>query len=202
MQVISRLAENVLGTQGPVDWHGMADTGRIREAIARIVPGFEQLEGIERTKFEFQIPGRTFHTPQFGTPSGRAKLFVHDLPPWHGEEGQLRLMTVRSEGQFNTVVYEDYDLYRGQDRRDVILLHSDDIRRLGLAADQRVTISSEAGSLPNILVREFAEIKPGNALMYYPEANVLVPRRLDPASKTPAFKSVAVTIEVPAPVKV
>ena len=30
-------------------------------------------------------------------------------------------MTVRSEGQFNTVVYEDYDLYRGVDRRDVIL---------------------------------------------------------------------------------
>ncbi len=32
-------------------------------------------------------------------------------------------MTVRSEGQFNTVVYEDEDIYRGQDRRDVILLN-------------------------------------------------------------------------------
>ena len=32
-------------------------------------------------------------------------------------------MTVRSEGQFNTVVYEEEDLYRGQTRRDVILLH-------------------------------------------------------------------------------
>ena len=34
-------------------------------------------------------------------------------------------MTVRSEGQFNTVVYEEEDVYRGQDRRDVILLHHD-----------------------------------------------------------------------------
>jgi hypothetical protein len=31
--------------------------------------------------------------------------------------------------------------------------------------------------------------------MYYPEANVLVPRRLDPRSKTPAFKSVAARLE-------
>ena len=58
---------------------------------------------------------------------------------------QLRLMTVRSEGQFNTVVYEDEDIYRGQDRRDVILLHPDDMRRLGLAEDQRVTVRSETG---------------------------------------------------------
>ncbi len=41
-------------------------------------------------------------------------------------------MTVRSEGQFNTVVYEDYDLYRHQDRRDVILMHPEDLQRLGL----------------------------------------------------------------------
>jgi anaerobic selenocysteine-containing dehydrogenase len=31
--------------------------------------------------------------------------------------------------------------------------------------------------------------------MYYPEANALVPGNLDPRSKTPAFKSVAVAIE-------
>ncbi len=31
----------------------------------------------------------------------------------------MRLMTIRSEGQFNTVVYEEEDIYRAQDRRDV-----------------------------------------------------------------------------------
>ena len=30
--------------------------------------------------------------------------------------------------------------------------------------------------------------------MYYPEANLLVPTSVDPASKTPAFKSVLVTV--------
>lgn len=30
--------------------------------------------------------------------------------------------------------------------------------------------------------------------MYYPEANVLVPRDVDPRSKTPAFKAVLVEV--------
>jgi anaerobic selenocysteine-containing dehydrogenase len=109
-------------------------------------------------------------------------------------------MTVRSEGQFNTVVYEDQDIYRGQDRRDVILLHSEDMRRLKLSEDQRVTVRSEVGCLPNTLVRSFDQIRAGNALMYYPEANVLVPRLADPLSRTPAFKSVVVTLETSLPV--
>ena len=61
-----------------------------------------------------------------------------------------------------------------------------------------MTVSSEVGEMPNVLVRPFEEIKPGNVLMYYPEANALVPRHTDPASKTPAFKSVLVRVGVPA----
>src|SRR4029079_9682397 len=104
-------------------------------------------------------------------------------------------MTVRSEGQFNTVVYEDYDLYRNQERRDLILMHPSDLERLGLSKDQRVRVKSTVGELTNIIARAYESIKPGNALMYYPEANVLVPRNLDPQSRTPAFKNVLVTIE-------
>ncbi|MBX3414728.1 MAG: FdhF/YdeP family oxidoreductase [Pirellulales bacterium] len=195
VQVISRIAADTLGDHGPVDWPGMQDHGRIREAIARIVPGFEKLADIGATKEEFQIGGRTFHTPQFPTPTGRANLFCHELPPLKGEADELRLMTVRSEGQFNTVVYEDYDFYRGQDRRDVILMHPDDVQRRGLVEDQLVTVRSATGAMHNIRVRPFPQIKAGNALVYYPEANVLVPRDIDSASRTPAFKGVIVRIE-------
>ena len=146
--------------------------------------------------------GRTLHEPSFPTATGKAQLHVHDLPKLQGGDGALRLMTVRSEGQFNTVVYEEEDIYRQQDRRDVILISPADIEKLGLAPDQRVTVSSVAGSLPNIVVRSFDRIRPGNALMYYPEANVLVPRRVDPSSKTPAFKGIVIEIEVPTTVSV
>ena len=39
-----------------------------------------------------------------------------------------------------------------------------------------------------VLVRP-AALPPGNLAMYYPEANVLIPRTIDPASGTPVFKS-------------
>jgi len=77
----------------------------------------------------------------------------------------------------------------------VILVHPEDIRRLGLHAVERVTVSSETGRMENIGLRGFERIKPGNALMYYPEANRLVSRRVDPLSRTPAFKDVAVRLE-------
>jgi molybdopterin-dependent oxidoreductase alpha subunit len=199
VQIIAEIAHQVLGA-GPVDWQSMQNTGKIRQAIAKVVPGFEQLAEIDKTKQEFQIPGRTFHQARFPTPDGRAILHRHELPELRASGGELRLMTVRSEGQFNTVVYEEEDIYRGQDRRDVILLHPDDIERLGLKEDQHVVVRNETGELANILVRSFPEIRAGNALMYYPEANVLVPRHADPDSRTPAFKSVVVTVEAQVPI--
>ena len=86
------------------------------------------------------------HTPRFPTPTGKAKFHAVALPDAAPRgERQLRLMTSAREGQFNTVVYEDEDIYRGQDRRDVILMHPDDIERLGLTDDQRVTVRSAVG---------------------------------------------------------
>jgi molybdopterin-dependent oxidoreductase alpha subunit len=210
IEIIAELAARVMPAGGPVDWPEMAAASRIRTAIAKIVPGLEKLGEIDRTKEEFAIPGRAFHTPTFPTADGKARLFVHDLPPLAasapGSAGRrsnddgslhnrsLRLMTIRSEGQFNTVVYEDYDLYRGVTRRDVILIHPDDIRALGLEPGQRVRVTSSTGEMTGLYVHAFPDIRAGNAAMYYPEANVLVPRAIDPLSKTPAFKSVLVEV--------
>jgi hypothetical protein len=55
-------------------------------------------------------------------------------------------------------------------------------------------VSSEIGTLRGIIAKAYDRIRPGNALMYYPEANVLVPRHVDRQSRTPAFKNVAVRV--------
>jgi hypothetical protein len=60
--------------------------------------------------------------------------------------------------------------------------------------DQRVNVSSDVGVMRNVLVRAF-DVARGCAVMYYPEANVLVSRAVDPVSKTPAFKAVVATLE-------
>jgi molybdopterin-dependent oxidoreductase alpha subunit len=191
VEIVADLATRVLGTAGPVDWREMSHASTIRREIARIVPGLEQLAEIDRTKQEFSIPGRAIDRPSFPTADGRAHLVVHDLPA--APEG-LQLMTIRSEGQFNTVVYEEEDLYRNQTRRDIVLIHPDDIRRHGLTAGGRCRIASAAGEMRAQLVAAFDQIRPGSVAMYYPESNVLVPKSADPLSRTPAYKSIAVTI--------
>jgi molybdopterin-dependent oxidoreductase alpha subunit len=192
VEVIADLAQRVLGT-GPVDWEAMRAHRNIRRAIARIIPGYGKIGEIDQTREEFQIEGRTLHEPRFGTESGRARFHNLEIPQLSAVPNQLRLMTVRSEGQFNTVVYEDHDLYRGQDRRDIIMLSREDIAAMGLAIDQRVTVRSDTGVIPNVVVRE-VDIRSGNAVMYYPEANVIIPKTADSRSGTPAFKNTAITV--------
>ena len=191
VEIIADLATRVLGEGGPVNWRDMSHTSTIRTAIASIVPGLEQIAEIDRTKKEFSIPGRALDRPGFPTADGRATLVVHDLPP--APEG-LTLMTIRSEGQFNTVVYEEEDLYRNQTRRDIVLIHPDDVRQHGLTDGGRCRITSAAGEMRGQIVAAFDQIRPGCVAMYYPESNVLVPKAADPLSRTPAYKSVAVTI--------
>jgi molybdopterin-dependent oxidoreductase alpha subunit len=191
--VLSALGRRLLGDR-PVDWNGFASHQSVRQLMAELIPGLEPLADIDRTRREFHIAGRRLDGPHFPTPSGRARFHAVGLPSRPEATGrQLRLMTVRSEGQFNTVVYEEEDAYRGQERRDVILVSEADITRLGLKTDQRVTVRSATGELRRQILRAY-DIRPGNALMYYPEANALVARAVDPQSKTPAFKSTLVEL--------
>lgn len=214
VSVLTALGKAVLGESGPVDWKKLESHDAVRLLISELIPGFEPIRDIATTKKEFHIAGRQLDgsppassplpagsllsplvsRPAFPTPSGKAKFHAVAIPAAHDETGpQLRLMSIRSEGQFNTVVYEDEDLYRGQDRRDIILMSRQDIARLGLKVDQLVSVKSRTGEMRYQRVREF-DIRPGNAMMYCPECNVLFSRAVDPQSKTPAFKNELVTI--------
>ncbi|MCM2373475.1 FdhF/YdeP family oxidoreductase [Aporhodopirellula aestuarii] len=196
VQVIATLGQRLLPNAEGIDWDQMQHTETIRQWIGGVVPGYEKIQAIGTTKEEFHIGGRIYHEPSFGTEDGRAVMHAHTLPPLKGtSDDELRLMTVRSEGQFNTVVYEEEDVYRNQERRDIILMHPDDLTRLCLTHDQRVRVENETGHMDSILARGYENIRPGNALMYYPECNVLVARYADPQSKTPAFKGVVVKVK-------
>ena len=195
VEVISEIASRVLGNDKLFNWGELEDHNSIRKIISRIIPGYEPIKNIGITKDEFHIPGRILHTPTFPTESGKAKFIYHSIPnliPLKKDE--LQLLSVRSEGQFNTVVYEDEDLYRGQDRRNVVLMNKNDMDRLGFIKDDRVIVKSKTGVLDNILARPF-DIKKGAVLMYYPEVNSLIGQSVDPLSRTPGFKSTIVNIQ-------
>jgi molybdopterin-dependent oxidoreductase alpha subunit len=194
VRVIASIARRVLPANCPLDLRLMEEHQTIRQAIAKVIPGYAPVGTIDSTKREFHIEGRTFHSPKFNTDDGRARFHCIDLPGRDHEPDALTLMTIRSEGQFNTVVYEDEDVYRGQERRDVILMNQADIDAMGLATNDTVTVSSEIGEVGGIVVRAF-DIRAGNAAMYYPEANTLVPGHADPVARTPAFKNVQVHLK-------
>ena len=108
-------------------------------------------------------------------------------------------MTIRSEGQFNTVVYEEYDLYRGIETRDVVLIHPEDASQLELEHGVLARITGPGGTMDRIRVSIFPKIKKGNVAMYFPEANVLLSRVVDPLSRTPAFKGARISISASNP---
>src|SRR4029453_10745460 len=79
VEVIAALAELVLPPDR-FDWSTLRSHRRLREAIARVVPGMAELARIDETRKEFTIAGRTFAEPRFPTPDGRAHFHPTALP--------------------------------------------------------------------------------------------------------------------------
>src|SRR5205814_796877 len=83
------------------DWRQAADHAHLRQLIAQIIPGWEKIGAIDTTKEEFHLAERLLHRPIFKTPSGKAQFKAHAIPTLAAmEENQVRVMTVRSEGEF------------------------------------------------------------------------------------------------------
>ncbi|MBT4256129.1 MAG: histidine kinase, partial [Gammaproteobacteria bacterium] len=99
----------------------------------------------------------------------------------------------RSEGQFNTIIYSEEDVYRGQAHRQVLFMNPEDIEEMGFSVEEKIDVSNETGIMRNLELAEYS-IRRGNVMCYFPEANVLIPQQLDVRSRTPSFKSVSVQI--------
>ncbi len=201
VHLLTELAHCLHGSE-PIDWRKLQDTRYVRELIAKTVSGYEKIGQIDETKEEFTIAGRIFTTPQFKTESGKAKLQLTPMPtlslPTPESFGQtagtiLTLITARSYSQHNTVVYKIGDKYRGMPHRGCILMHPEDIAQGGFVDHQRVSVQGDAGKLENIEIISGA-VRQGAALMFYPEANVLMKAVSDPKSHTPAYKRVPVLV--------
>jgi molybdopterin-dependent oxidoreductase alpha subunit len=114
--------------------------------------------------------------------------------------GRYRLITMRSNDQFNTTVYGYSDRMRGiEGTRDVLLINPDEMNRAGLREGQIVSLVSDAEDgierrVSGLKVTPFS-LPDGCIGSYYPEMNPLMPlSHHDAESKTPAAKSVPVQI--------
>ncbi len=204
LAIVAGIARHTLPANPKVHWDAWTgDYGLVRDLIAQTYP--EQFHDMNARIFE---PGGFYRGNSareriWKTESGKAQftapgmLAATDIPD---AVGRYRLVTVRSNDQFNTTIYGYSDRLRGiEGKRDVVLICPADIAAAGLVAGQRIALVGDAGDghhrrIDGLEIVPF-DLPAGTIVGYYPELNPLIAlSHHDLASKTPASKAVPVRI--------
>lgn len=196
--ILAGLAKTVLRGRTRLDWEALtADYDRIRDLIARVVPGCDDYNARVREHGGFHLRNSARERDFSPVSGGRARFTVHPLPRLREgvARSELLMTTIRSHDQFNTTIYTQNDRYRGiEGDRRVVFMNEKDIARLGFAAGERVDLVSRAGTCESFAIVAFA-IPEGDCATYYPETNPLVPLgSYADKSRTPTSKSVVITL--------
>jgi len=197
--IIANLAQATLGSRSTANWLGFtADYNLIRDAISRVIPGFENFNARLAKERFFYLPNAA-RQRNFKTSSGKAKLTVCPVPNHDLKPGEFLLTTIRSHDQFNSTIYGLNDRYRGVfGGRRVLFLNPLDMEARNLRAGQIVDIYShfagEVRKAPHFAIVPYA-IARRSAAAYYPETNVLIPiHSVAAKSNCPAFKCIRITL--------
>ncbi|WP_156680660.1 FdhF/YdeP family oxidoreductase [Sphingomonas profundi] len=206
--IVAGIAKALLPPNPSVDWDGwVADYARVRDEIAAIFPNF-----FNDFNARLKEPGGFWKGNKaagriWATPSGKAEFLVPsdlDAAGFADAEGRLRLITVRSNDQFNTTVYGYDDRFRGiKGTRKVVMMNRADIARWGLTDGQIVTLESDAEdgrarAVPDLRIVEY-DVPDGCIAAYYPECNPLIAvSHHAEESHVPAAKTVPVRIRAQA----
>ncbi|MFE3280846.1 FdhF/YdeP family oxidoreductase [Nocardia sp. NPDC059239] len=203
--IVCELARTLFGSDHPVPWTEFADDyDRIRDSIARVIPGFGDFNTRVRQPDGFVLPHPPRDERRFHTTTGKANFVVNPLSWVPVPAGRLILQTMRSHDQYNTTIYGLDDRYRGvKGGRRVVFVNARDIADLGFADGDRVDLISE-WTLPDSTIEERRaddfRLVPyptpvGNAAAYYPETNPLIPLdHVAAKSNTPVSKAVTVRL--------
>ncbi len=192
-EIFMRVAEAALEPAAHDKIH-FADADAIRAEMDRAMPMYRGIANLHAEGESVQYGGPLLCSGGVcaNLPGGRAR-FTPLVPPRIEEEGMpaakngLFYLTTRRGKQFNSMVYADRDPLTGAASRDVIFIAPEDAARLGLPDGAAVRLRSNAGEMRGVC--QFAPVKPGTIQAYWPEANVLISSRLDPASKEPDYNA-------------
>ena len=175
--ILAGMAQATL-PQTKTPWQDYIDNyDRIRDTMARVLEGFEDMNRRARYPHGFRI-AQPARERIFKTPSGRAEFSAAPLLAADPGEGRLLLTTVRSHDQFNTTIYSNNDRYRGlKGLRTVLYMNDDDMRERGLEEFDLIDITSYSrdGTQRNVYGYRAVryEIPRSCTAGYMPELNVL-----------------------------
>lgn len=203
--IVAGIAKAVLEPNPKVPWdEWVADYGKVRDAIERTWPDMfrdfnKRMD--EPGGFERPLSARE---RIWETDTGKANFKLPKAMSTSFDEGDdpdvLRLMTVRSNDQFNTTIYGYRDRFRGiEGTRMVVMMNAQDMERMGIADGETVALETAVDDgverrMGGFRVVEY-NVPRGCCAAYYPECNVLIPlwqHAVD--SKVPAAKSIPIRI--------
>ncbi|MGF6934561.1 anaerobic selenocysteine-containing dehydrogenase [Paraburkholderia sp. UCT70] len=204
--IVAGIAKATLGERSSVDWDAWRDDySRVRLEMSKTWP--EMFGDFEARMW---TPGGVIRPlpareRKWKTKSGKAEFMVPtsigedpDMPA--REPDSLRLMTLRSDSQFNTTIYGLDDRFRGiKGSRMVILMNRADMEKRGLAHGDRICLETIADDgverhVDGLTVVPF-DVPQGCIGGYYPECNPLLPLwHYAKESKVPGAKSIPVRV--------
>ena len=207
-RIVAGLAKATLDPNPRVDWDLWAsDYARVRDAIELTYPDqFAEFNARMARPGGFHRPLPARHR-EWKTPTGKAnftvpKSFEEDPDMPERSLDSLRLITLRSNGQFNTTIYNYNDRFRGvTGARMVLFINRNDMDRLGLKEAQTVALVTDVEDgvkreVGGFRVTEYG-LPDGCCAGYYPECNPLIPLwHHAEGSKVPASKSIPVRVRV------
>ncbi|MDR6127457.1 molybdopterin-dependent oxidoreductase alpha subunit [Sphingomonas sp. SORGH_AS802] len=202
--IVAGIAKAVLPPNPNVPWDAwVGDYGLVRTAIENCYP--DKFANFNERLFEpggFWKGNPASHR-KWETESGKAEFNVPralNASGFADKDGRFRLITLRSNDQFNTTIYGYDDRFRGiRGTRMVVMMNRDDMARLGLKEGDKVALESDAEdgvdrTVEGLRVVEY-NIPAGNLGGYYPELNYLIPLEHHALeSHVPAGKSVPVRV--------
>ncbi|GAB7387161.1 FdhF/YdeP family oxidoreductase [Bacillaceae bacterium] len=150
-----------------------ADAQAIRNEIAVAVPYYDGIQHLKKRGDVFQWGGAWLcEDGVCPTPDGRGNLLAIELPELRKPEGHFYVTTRRGK-QFNSMIFSEKDPFNGADRYDV-LIHPQDAAELQIREGEAIVVYNQHGTFHGRA--KFANVKPGNIEVYWPEGNVLIPK--------------------------
>ncbi len=181
-QIPMLVAEKVVG---PAKRHLIhyESAQEIRNEMERVIPLYHGVARLREEGDAVQYGGPLIcEGGKCPTPDGRAMFSVVSPPTRDSGEGFY--LTTRRGQQFNSMILGETDPLTGSGRHEVFVSRQDALR-LGLREGETVRVRSEIGEYQGVC--RLADVAPGTLQAYWPEANVLIARALDPASKEPDY---------------
>ena len=192
-EIFMRVAEAALGSEKRHLPH-FADADAIRAEMERVMPLYRGVGSLRAEGESVQYGGPLLCAGGVcaNLPGGRARFTALEPPRLKAEDPSAAddarfYLTTRRGKQFNSMVFDERDPLTGSARRDEIFIAPEDAARLGLRDGAPVCLRSAVGVMRGIC--RLAPVKSGTLQAYWPEANVLIARRLDPASKEPDYNT-------------